>query len=205
MKVRTDTKRASIVETAAELFLELGYERTSMNELAKRLGGSKTTLYGYFESKEQLFEAVVRTFATGHLAEAAHGMQVNHVDVTELQTTLLRFAERMLRVLTDDARAMACYRMVLAEAGRSNVGQMFYEAGPSEAVSTVAEVLGAAMKQGILAKHDSLVRAHQLLALITAEIQPRLYDPEPSPMERPAIRRLTKRAVDMFLGGALPR
>ncbi len=60
MKVRTEARRNVILEAAVALFKELGYERTSMNELAKRLGGSKATLYGYFASKEELFRAVVK-------------------------------------------------------------------------------------------------------------------------------------------------
>ena len=51
MKVKTEARREAIVEAAAQLFQEMGYERASMNELAKRLGGSKTTLYNYFPSK----------------------------------------------------------------------------------------------------------------------------------------------------------
>ena len=38
MKVRTEARRNVILEAAVALFKELGYERTSMNELAKRLG-----------------------------------------------------------------------------------------------------------------------------------------------------------------------
>ncbi|CAI1972516.1 Uncharacterized HTH-type transcriptional regulator yvdT [Serratia ficaria] len=71
MKVRTNARRDAIVEEAALLFQEMGYERASMNELAKRVGGSKATLYGYFSSKEELFTAVVRQHVTQHLSEAA--------------------------------------------------------------------------------------------------------------------------------------
>ena len=68
MKVRTEARREAIVEAAATLFQEMGYERASMNELARRLGGSKATLYSYFPSKEALLVAVVKAFTTGHLA-----------------------------------------------------------------------------------------------------------------------------------------
>jgi hypothetical protein len=47
MRVRTEKKRQEIIRIAAELFDELGYERTSMSTIASRVGGSKTTLYGY--------------------------------------------------------------------------------------------------------------------------------------------------------------
>jgi AcrR family transcriptional regulator len=59
MRVRTEEKRQEIVRIAAELFEELGYERTSMSAIATRVGGSKATLYGYFASKEELLRAVL--------------------------------------------------------------------------------------------------------------------------------------------------
>src|SRR5713226_8095349 len=127
MKVRTQARREAIVDAAAKLFLEFGYERASMNELAKRLSGSKATLYGYFPSKEALFVAVVREIATVHLSEATEELRARAEGGTTLESTLLRFAERMLLVLTNDSSALAVYRLVVAEAGRSEVGQLFHE------------------------------------------------------------------------------
>ena len=55
MRVRTDDRRNAILEAAIQIFREVGYERASMAMIAERVGGSKTTLYGYFPSKEELF------------------------------------------------------------------------------------------------------------------------------------------------------
>jgi AcrR family transcriptional regulator len=59
MRSRSEEKRLEIVRIAANLFDELGYERTSMSAIAERVGGSKATLYGYFGSKEELLRAVL--------------------------------------------------------------------------------------------------------------------------------------------------
>ncbi len=48
--MRTEAKREAILKTAAQAFVELGYERASMSEIAARVGGSKGTLYAYFPS-----------------------------------------------------------------------------------------------------------------------------------------------------------
>jgi AcrR family transcriptional regulator len=205
MKVRTAARREAIVEAAAELFEEFGYERASMNELVKRLGGSKATLYGYFASKEELFSAVVRAHATAHLSEAVVELHAGVGSDVALEATLQRFGERMLLVLTNDQRALAVYRMVIAEAGRSELGQLFYASGPSESVAAVAKVLGAAMDRRELRKADARVSAHQFLALITAEIEVRVYQRDPPPLSLRRIRVLVKRAVEMFLLGAAPR
>ncbi|MET3180863.1 UNVERIFIED_ORG: AcrR family transcriptional regulator [Variovorax guangxiensis] len=204
MKVRTEARRNVILEAAVALFKELGYERSSMNELAKRLGGSKATLYGYFASKEELFRAVVQTVAVSHLAEAAAELQEVSETAT-LESQLMRFGERMLFVLTNDADALAVYRMVLAEAGRSDVGQQFQESGPTEYIRTLAGFMEAAMARGELRRLDPHVTALQFTALVTAETQRRLFQANPEPVSVEEIRALVERAVEMFLAGATPR
>ena len=206
MKVRTEARRNAIVEAAAELFKETGYERASMNELAKRLGGSKATLYGYFRSKEELFSAVVEAVATGHLLDAAQELAVDVVDgQPTLEARLTRFGERMLDVLTHDESALAVYRMVVAEAGRSNVGQLFYDAGPAEAMEAIARVMAAAMDRGELRRSDPKVAATQFTALVTAETDMRLFQKDPPPLTLEQIRQMVSRALEMFLRGAAPR
>ena len=71
MRVRTEEKRQEIVRIAAELFEQLGYERTSMSAIAASVGGSKATLYGYFASKEDLLRAVLAA-EIGFPSESLH-------------------------------------------------------------------------------------------------------------------------------------
>jgi AcrR family transcriptional regulator len=205
MKVRTEARRAAILEEAARIFEEVGYERASMNDLAKRLGGSKTTLYGYFPSKELLFSAVVRVSATQHLSEATEELKVGAERGDALEPLLLRFAERLLRVLTNDTRAIAVYRMVIAEAGRSDVGKLFYEAGPSECMSALTKVLKRSMDEGLIRRANPVVAANQFTALITAETDQRLFEVNPAPASLRTIKKMAERAVDMFLNGAVAR
>lgn len=49
-----EAKRDAVLQTAAHMFLEQGYRRTSMSELAKRLQITKPALYYYFRNKEEL-------------------------------------------------------------------------------------------------------------------------------------------------------
>src|SRR5438270_11477593 len=51
--------RSLILATAAELFLEHGYDRFSMRQVAERIGYSATTIYLYFENKDELLFEVV--------------------------------------------------------------------------------------------------------------------------------------------------
>lgn len=49
-----DVKRDAVLQTAAQMFLEVGYRKTSMSQLAARLNITKPALYYYFRNKEEL-------------------------------------------------------------------------------------------------------------------------------------------------------
>src|ERR1700744_640952 len=52
-----DARREAILDVAQEVFLEEGFAAASMSTIAAKLGGSKGTLYNYFKSKDDLFNA----------------------------------------------------------------------------------------------------------------------------------------------------
>jgi AcrR family transcriptional regulator len=62
MKSRTGPRhevlRAGILTAAADLFRARGYRATTLDEIARKVGVSKPTLYGYFRSKEELLAAI---------------------------------------------------------------------------------------------------------------------------------------------------
>ena len=59
MARRGDKLREHILWVAKDVFLEMGFERASMDEVARRAETSKRSLYAHFESKEKLFLAVI--------------------------------------------------------------------------------------------------------------------------------------------------
>ena len=61
---RTDT-RSRVQKVALELFAEQGYEKTSLREIAGRLGVTKAALYYHFKSKED----IVHSFTDDYFAE----------------------------------------------------------------------------------------------------------------------------------------
>ncbi|WP_426138989.1 TetR/AcrR family transcriptional regulator C-terminal domain-containing protein [Pseudomonas sp. DWP3-1-2] len=205
MKVRTETRRAAMVETAAAVFLEMGYEGASMKEVSTRLGGSKATLYGYFSSKEALFIAVVQMYATSHLYNAVSDLLVTSRTGVSLEESLLQFGRKMLKIVLNDSTAIKVYRMVLSESGRSDIGTLFYESGPSQGIDALATLMSAAVESGELRKGNPKILAKQFLSLITAEPEERLFQRDPQPMTLLQIDEMVATAVDMFLRGATPR
>jgi AcrR family transcriptional regulator len=56
---RKEARRPEIIAAAIDLFAEKGYAATRLDDVAKRAGVSKGTLYLYFASKDELFKALV--------------------------------------------------------------------------------------------------------------------------------------------------
>jgi AcrR family transcriptional regulator len=67
--------RALILETAVELFLERGYEETTMRAIAERAGVALGSAYYYFRSKEQLVQGFYSRTHQEHLAQAERALR----------------------------------------------------------------------------------------------------------------------------------
>jgi AcrR family transcriptional regulator len=195
MRVRTEAKRDAILKIAAKAFIEMGYERASMAEISARVGGSKATLYGYFESKEQLFTEVTKAVGETHLAAVFAELAQNTNDVP---VALQRFGEKMIGFLCQPD-ALATQRMVLAEAGHSDVGRRFYEAGPGRGLEAVTVYLQAAMESGRLRAADARIAAQHLIALFEAETMPLRMLGMPVSTSKAHIRHAIERALAVFM------
>jgi TetR/AcrR family acrAB operon transcriptional repressor len=55
----TDERRQQILDAAAAVIIRLGYDKTTMSDIAEEAGTSRRTVYLYFQGKEELFEALL--------------------------------------------------------------------------------------------------------------------------------------------------
>lgn len=194
MRVKSEAKRQGIIDAAAAVFMKQGFSATSMSEIASRAGGSKATLYSYFSSKEELFSEVMRDLCAERVQPIFTALETGE----ELAETLELFGVGFLReILSPDL--LAIHRMVLAEAGRSNVGQLFYNEGPKIGRTRIANFLEQQMQLGHLKKGDPWRAAMHLLALLTAELADECLW---GVREKPSDQEITEHvhsAVEVFL------
>ena len=66
---RKEARPGELLAAALDLFVEKGFAATRAEEVARRAGVSKGTLFLYFPSKEELFKTVVRDSISGHFPE----------------------------------------------------------------------------------------------------------------------------------------
>ncbi len=64
---KPEERKSEIVAAACELFLSKGYDSTTMQDVMRKLGIAKGTIYHYFSSKEDLLEAVIDSLAESEM------------------------------------------------------------------------------------------------------------------------------------------
>lgn len=194
MRVKTEAKREAILAAASHVFRESGYEGASMTEIARRIGGSKGTLYGYFASKEELFVAVVHDEA--HKQFEPVFMALNN-DIDDLPKTLQLLGEKIIEYLCS-VSAIQSRRAILAQSGRTDIGRLFHETGPKQGMQKLATVLEKQMTLGRLKQADPMLAAIQLGALLDCEtVTPLLLGVEKT-LSKAQIRLAVSRALDTF-------
>ena len=86
--------KSRILDAANRVFAEKGYHEATMDDIAKRLGVSKGAIYLYFSSKEDLFEAMVKT-APQAFKEILYSSFGDEADPVQSAT---RFFDKMLKL-----------------------------------------------------------------------------------------------------------
>ncbi|HVO46421.1 MAG TPA: TetR/AcrR family transcriptional regulator [Steroidobacteraceae bacterium] len=197
MKTKTEAKRQAIVQAAAEVFREVGFERASMSEIRARVGGSKATLYNYFPSKEKLFFEVMYQATETELGAITATLDPDAADVTQ---ELLRFGQKLLPVLYSP-EAIALRRLAIAESAQSDIGKLVFEGSALPIEKRLTEFLRRAMKRGSLRSADAKIAAMQLLSLLESELLQRMLFGVEISVKPDALRASVRRAVEAFLSG----
>jgi AcrR family transcriptional regulator len=154
-----------ILFAAKDVFLELGFERASMDVIADRAKTSKRTLYAHFESKEKLYLAVVELVRGLYLDKLRTPAEYAQ-DTSE---ALVRFCGRFLELLLWTPAVGMC-RLAISEVERFPEGSAsFYEAIFTTAHERLASFLREQLKLGPKASAEA---ADDLIGRIT---HPRLF------------------------------
>jgi TetR/AcrR family transcriptional repressor of mexJK operon len=195
LQSRRDDRRDAILDVAKACFQRDGYAATSMSTIAATLGGSKGTLYNYFKSKDELFEA----FVAGACDRLSRELFASSAEGLDVRQRLIHIARTFLTVLMSPD-ALAVHRLVVGESGRfPQLGKAFYKAGPQVGLARIAAEFQSMMDRGELRCADAQVAAQQFKDLsISGVYQLRLW----GVIEEPTLAEIAgqaETAVDTFL------
>jgi AcrR family transcriptional regulator len=154
-----NAKRRQIMDGAREVFLAQGFDAASMGEIARKAGVSKGTLYVYFDSKEQLFEAIAHEAC----AAQAEGVFSFDPDDHDVEAVLTRLGRSFVKFFCRPG-AMSPLRTVIGISERMpEIGRKFYETGPAKGAAAFRRYLESQVAAGNLMIEDCEVAAAQFL------------------------------------------
>ncbi|MFD6053504.1 TetR/AcrR family transcriptional regulator [Agromyces sp. NPDC060279] len=158
------SKRESVLAAATELFLEDGYDRTSLARIAERAGVSKATLFKQFPTKAALFEATV--LAAGGRA-VPEPVDVPLADFAAGLVVLGRaYAELVTR-----PEMTALMRTVIAESPRfPELRERTFDFGTLPVLAALGRYLRDAHAAGVAEIDDPDTASAQFLGMIASSV-----------------------------------
>ncbi len=194
-------REARIVEVAMQLFIERGFDATSIDAVAEAAGVSKPTLYARYRDKRALFEAVLNERVREWLAPLSAAAEAQALQMEPRDARLvLDELSRTLLARSRDPGAAALTRCIVAQALQfPELAKLAYEEGWLRGVRAVARLLEVLVTQGQVEIDDVEIAADLFLNLILGRSSKQaLYGIETDPEAQERRRRA---AVAMFLAG----
>ncbi|HLZ84441.1 MAG TPA: TetR/AcrR family transcriptional regulator [Caulobacteraceae bacterium] len=155
-------RRLELVDIAEQLFLERGYERTTVNDVIDAAGVSKGALYHHFRAKEDLLEAIAERFARQSL-EAVDAVRADpSLNALERLNEMLTRMRAWKRETMPELRAMfsALLRPNNAVLYYRMVGAVFAAIAPS-----LTEVVAEGQREGVFDVADPALAAEAIISL----------------------------------------
>jgi len=143
---RKQGRPQEILEAAFEEFAANGYAATRLEDVAKRAGIAKGTIYLYFRDKERLFRAVVRSLIYPALGALDTLVGSPSGSAEELLRKLL---SGHYALVVRNKKARAILRLLIAESGKfPQLSHIFYREIIAPGVSTLRRILEKGVASG---------------------------------------------------------
>jgi len=155
---RAAERRAAIVEAAMEEFIARGFAATRLDDIAKRAGVAKGTIYLHFKDKESMFEELIRTAIVplvGRLAgPPAAGGSIRDM----IETVALTFIQEIVTTPRADI-----VRLIIAEGPRfPAIADFYYREVISRGLAGMQALIELAIARGEI-RQQELARFPQIL------------------------------------------
>lgn len=142
---RKDARPQELLAAALDLFVERGFAATRLEDVARRAGVSKGTLYLYYANKEELFKAVVRDSIVPAIGDAEDTIALYEGHSSELlRAILFGWWERV-----GGTKASGIVKLVMAEAHNFPELAEFYR---EEVIVRGTKVISSMLERGVARK-----------------------------------------------------
>jgi AcrR family transcriptional regulator len=190
-------KREQILDGADVVFIRMGFDAASMNDITREAGVSKGTLYVYFKNKEDLFAAIVqrqKLEIVGRLAEVlGRGLPV--------EETLRAFGNAFAMSLLSE-RTIRGARVLIGVAERMpTLCKTFFTTGANNGPTLLAQYIERQAQEGALKGIDEPIEIAKLFAdmCMAGLFRQRIFGDISEPPSPDRVSRNVDRAVRVFL------
>jgi AcrR family transcriptional regulator len=155
---RTAERRAAIIEAALDEFVARGFTATRIDDIARRAGVGKGTIYLHFKDKESMFEELIRTAIVPLAGRLVAPPQVGG----SVRDLIEGFATMFIHEVATTRRG-EIVRLVVAEGPRfPAIADFYYREVVSRGLAGMRALIELAIARGEI-KHKELARFPQLL------------------------------------------
>ena len=175
---RIERQRKIIMDAAAELFAQKGYEATTTKDIADSVDIGESTLYGYFSSKKEVLQAIL-----SQQAEMVDALLVHLTELEQPQSFVTLVDLLMEKILT----RTVYNRVLIAEAWTDDeILQSYVIAHWHPVMQTLQHFISMKSAKGIFRPIEPGLGARMIMGSFIAAILPVLrgVEPAPSPEQR---------------------
>ncbi|MEH0198380.1 TetR/AcrR family transcriptional regulator [Caulobacter sp. CCNWLY153] len=198
---RSEARPGEIVQAALEVFAERGFAGARLDEIAAKAGISKGALYLYFETKDDIFRAVVREAVAPNL---------DMVEAVLAQATLpfpdlLRMVFSRIVQLIGTSRLGAVAKLVIGESRNfPELARVWHDEVVSRALTLMSGAIARAQARGEVAPGDPRLYAFSIVGPILMGV---IWKETFVPVGAPAmdLEALVRQHADTVLLGLTPR
>lgn len=188
-------KRQKILDGAQSVFLRMGFDAASMNDITREAGVSKSTIYVYFENKDELFETLCEQHRSALFAQitAINGEALSNKE------SLIAYGIALVTLVTSDMVISAQRTIIGVTERKPEIGARFYERGPRRGLYVLKTYIEKLQEQNIIHVPDVQHAAYQLAELFLAGLyRQRLFAYLEEAPTAEQIRYSVESAVNMF-------
>lgn len=193
---RKELRPGEILDAAFEEFAVNGFAATRLDDVARRAGIAKGTIYVYFKNKEQLFRAVVRKLIVPIL-EQFDAAAVSFSGTTE--DLVRQLLSKHYAKVVSNPKARALLRLMVAESSRfPQLAEIYYREVIERGRKIIQRVLARGMESGEFSRAKAADFPQMLMAPAALAVLWMLIFGERHPLDLNAYREAH---LDLILNG----
>tara|TARA_R110002050_G_scaffold49771_1_gene115402 strand:- start:425 stop:1063 length:639 start_codon:yes stop_codon:yes gene_type:complete len=193
--------RGELILTAAkDLFLQHGYDQTSLEMIISVAGGSRRSIYHEFGNKQGLLMAVIQQQVSIQTATIASINTTELIPSDALKEMCFRFVKGLI-----SETLVSLFRLVIQVIPKlPEIGMLIYEKGPLKGLKPLTDYLMQLDQAGILAIDDPCFATRMLMEMIKGRIHFQVLLLPNQKISDEEIRQHINKAVDLFFKAYQP-